>query len=551
MSSVQHTSDFVLNIIHPLIRSFLEKTTAEQWRCFMSASADDATKILVAELILEIIAALSNSVVTLLKSRMPKTEEHLMAELEESLPQTLSEALGIPDQVDNLRLKTLTSIIYEEVKYNLVGGIKAGITKHLTPVAMVNSMTEQLLHLFQKFSEKIKTFVVPRPRVSAEGSPRGDRTPASQVIKYDIDNELRDIINPLLEDIPDSEELQRELSSEIQKVADEAVCTVCGMRSKKTNAFKNIRKRMKSVLTKSFAKVCLMRILDHLKKKHSQETTAINQSAEMILSSLTSQFADGKSPNVDTEDSFLLMFRHLRGDKVLVFGQELSKLIYRHGLAEPLPRSVLGTSLEKSSFAHQSQSKVHIDIWSKTWIFLVLMNWFLATHVNSVINRVTLPLMHKSASRMIEFSKTSISGIEEADSEEQDFQRKRKYIKFVIEKVVFTVCSDANMVPETRDELIENLTETVWSNVHEEQFYIHAEVFRNIEKEIRRSLYKNLSSPENVLFLITHEDPVIVDRIMLVINKKLFTPHEHTNVLSKMVSSVGSAISKIFTRMSQ
>ena len=548
MSSVQQPLSprtFVPHVVQPLIRSFLEKTTAERWRGFRSSSADDATKILVAELILEMIAALSAFILT---SPKAKTEERLMAELEESLPQTLSEALGIPDQVDNLRLKTLTSIIYEEVKYNLVGGGKAGVTKHLTPVARLNAMNDQLLHLFQKFFEQIETLAVPRPRKSPGEAGAAARVPSkvsltsptSQVIKQEINNELRDIINPLLEDIPDSEELQRELSSEIQKVADEAVCTVCGMRSKKTNAFKNIRKRMKSVLTKSFAKVCLMRILDHLKKKHSQETTAINQSAEMILSSLTSQFADGKSPNVDTEDSFLLMFRHLRGDKVLVFGQELSKLIYRHGLAEPLPRSS-----SEESFAQQ----VHADIRSKTWIFMVLMNWFLTTHVNSVTDRLTLPLMDKSASRMLEFSKTSISGIEKVLKEEQRSKKNKKYVQFVIEKVVFTVCSDANMVPETRDELIENLTETVWSNVHEEQFYIHAEVFRNIEKEIRRSLYKNLSSPENVLFLITHEDPVIVDRIMLVINKKLLWPRKDRNAAG-IFPSLGSTMSKMFKRPS-
>ncbi|CAF97759.1 unnamed protein product, partial [Tetraodon nigroviridis] len=326
MSSVQHTSDFVPNIIHPLIRSFLERTTAEQWGSFISGSADDATKILVAELILEIIAALSSSVVTSLK--LPKTEEHLMSELEESLPQTFSEALGIPDEVDNLRLKTLTGIIQEEVKYNLFRGGKARITKYLTPVAIINSMTDQLIQLFQKFSEKIKTFIVPRPCKSPDGSPKQAATlPTSQVIKYKIDNELREIIIPLLENIPDSEELQQELSSKIQK------------------------------------------------------------SAEMILSSLTSQFADPQPQHLDTEDSFLLMFKHLRGDKVTAFAQELSYLISRHVLPEPSPQPAPKTLFGKSSAVQQPQSKAQAEVWSKTWIFMVLMNWFMTTQVNSVINR--------------------------------------------------------------------------------------------------------------------------------------------------------------------
>ncbi|CAF89477.1 unnamed protein product [Tetraodon nigroviridis] len=384
MSLVQQPSNFVPDIIHPLIRSFLEKNTAEQWGSFQARSADDATKILVAELILEIIAALSNFILT--SPMTPKTEKLLMSELEESLPQTFSEALGIPDEVDNLRLKTLTGIIHEEV------------------------------------------------------------------IKQEINAELRDIIDPLLEDIPDFEELQQERSSEIQKVADEVVCTFYEMRSKKSSAFKAIRKQMTSFVTKSFAKVCLMRILAHLKEKHSQEMVAINQSAETILSSLTSQFADPQPQHLDTEDSFLLMFKQLRGDKVL--------------------------------------------------------------------------------------------------KEEQRSKKNKKYVQFVIEKVLFTVCSDANMVPETRDELIDSLTETVWSNVQEEQFYIHAEVFKNIQKEIRRSLYKNLSSPENVLFLITHQDPLVVDRILTVVHRKLLWPQRERNIFEKIFSSLGSSISRIFKRTS-
>eukprot|EP00066_Takifugu_rubripes_P016000 XP_011605266.1 PREDICTED: uncharacterized protein LOC105416889 [Takifugu rubripes] len=197
------------------IRSFLEKTTTEQWRSFLSSSADDATKVLVAELILEIIAALSNSVVASMKSGTPKTEEHLMSELEVSLPQTFSEALGIPDEVDNISLKTLTGVIHEEVKNNLISGGKAGVTKHLTPVFILNSMTDQLIHLIQKFSAKIKTLVAPRPWKSITSTSKGTKkSPSSQAIRK-INDQLRDIINPLLEDIPNSEELQKEVSWEI------------------------------------------------------------------------------------------------------------------------------------------------------------------------------------------------------------------------------------------------------------------------------------------------------------------------------------------------
>lgn len=548
MSSLQQTSDFVLNIIHPLIRSFLERTTAEQWRSFLSNSADDATKVLLAELILEIIAALSNSVVALMNSRRPKTEERLMSELELSLPQTFSEALGIPDEVDNVSLKSLTGVIHEEVKYNLMSGGKAGITKRLTPVARLNAMTDQLTRLFHKFSDKIKTFIAPRPSKSKTVTSEGSKKSSSSQAIGQINDVLSDIIHPLLEDVPNSEELLKEVSWEIQEVANKTVCKICGVRSRKSSAFKNIRKKIQSLLSKYFAKVCLMRTLTHLKKKHSQETSALGDSVESILNSLTSQLMEyNRDQKTESEDSFLLMFKDLHDDKVLVFSQELSDLIYRHALPEPLPRSLLRSSFEQNSFAFASKSKVHADVWSKTWIFMVLMNWFLTTQMNSLTDRLTLLLVGKSASRMIEFSRPRITEIEDA-LRERDPEKKKKYVKFMIEKVVFTVCSDANMVPETREEIINNLTETVWNNVQDEEFYIRKDVFENLKKTIRKSLYQNVGSPEYVLFLTTHEEPIIVDRIMLVINKKLLRSRKEKNAFGKIFSSLGSTIGRIFKR---
>lgn len=281
-----------------------------------------------------------------------------------------------------------------------------------------------------------------------------------------------------------------------------------------------------------------MRILFHLKKKYSQDTSAISESAEEILMGLTSHFVD-HIKDTESEDSFLLMFKNVHADKVLDFSQELNDLMYCHALPELLPRS--GDSSE------QSQSKVHADVRSKTWLFMVLMNWFLTTQINSMTDRLLLPLMGKSLFRKNEYSKTGISSLDKVFQEEQRSKKNKKYVQFVTQKMVFTLCSDANMVPETRDEIIENLTQTIWNIVQDEQFYIHAEVFKNIEKKIGKSLYKNMSSPENVLFLISHEDPDIVDRLKLVIDKNLLWTPKGKNRLG-IFSALSGAIGEIFKR---
>ncbi|XP_056908635.1 uncharacterized protein LOC130536602 [Takifugu flavidus] len=103
------------------------------------------------------------------------------------------------------------------------------------------------------------------------------------------------------------------------------------------------------------------RWLTHIKKKHPQETSAISDSVEVILNSLTFQFMDNRYQNIESTDSFL-MFKDFRDDKVLVFSQELSDLINRHALPEPLPRSVLRYSFEQSSFAGQNHLFSEADL---------------------------------------------------------------------------------------------------------------------------------------------------------------------------------------------
>ncbi|CAG13353.1 unnamed protein product [Tetraodon nigroviridis] len=48
----------------------------------------------------------------------------------------------------------------------------------------------------------------------------------------------------------------------------------------------------------------------------------------------------------------------------------------------------------------------------------------------------------------------------------------------------------------------------------------------NFVKKIKKLLYKVLGSPEEVMFLMMCEDPVIINQIMLIINEQLLTPRK-------------------------
>lgn len=57
-----------IDTVRPLIESVFERITEEQWRLLTLGSPDDATKVLAAELLLDVIASVTNTLLTALKA---------------------------------------------------------------------------------------------------------------------------------------------------------------------------------------------------------------------------------------------------------------------------------------------------------------------------------------------------------------------------------------------------------------------------------------------------------------------------------------------------
>ncbi|TWW67010.1 hypothetical protein D4764_02G0000510, partial [Takifugu flavidus] len=490
MSKTPQVSEFVLSNIHPLVQSFLERTTVEQWESFVLGRPDDATTILVAELILEIIANLSNSVVTTLKSHTRTSEERVLTKLEETLPQVLSEALGIQDEVDSDGLQTLTDTIQKEVRANLnssrASSEKGTPNQRITPTSRINVMIVQLVELFKKFSDKIRTFIGPRPHKtnvdripsSREGFLLKDNiSPMAEGIRNEMDYAFQDVFRPLMVDLPGDEckELQHEISDEIGIVAEEL--SIFSDKSPNISC-ETCWKKIKAFFAKCFAKVCLMRIFAKLKRKHPVlQAEAKSESVETILEKLSTQFLDQEDDKAEREDALVQVFTDLSGNKVLDFNQELSNEIYRHSVPEAAPPSV----------EREVQSEVQADIRSKSWVFVALMNWYVKTQVKWVIDRVMVPFGGKSEVNLVP---------EQVTYDEGQRAKNKSYVMYIIEKVVNAVRLDARMLPLTLHEFVNNLSEIVWEKVKDEQFYTDSDVFNNLEKNIKKLLYKVLGCPE-------------------------------------------------------
>lgn len=569
MTARLRTEELKIDTVRPLVQSFIEKIKGDQWRCLASGSPDDATKILMAELFLEMISTLTKSA-ALTSRDQAESGQRALSRLDASLPRSLSQALGIPDQANDVSLKSLTELIQQEVRENLDSALSGNVQglQHVTTTSRLNAMVSHAAEVFKKYAAKMKTLfsagrrnqreeegVMMKDQGDAEDtrdSPdkpqnvsSGDSSTSqiSETIQEELQRELSEIITPLLDDVPNSEckRLQSETSAEIRTVAAD-VASLLNDKKKNKLPFGVVKKKIKSSFSRCFAKVWICRMLAQLERKHPEHIDAeISESVESFIDELTSQFLDGENQQVSLDqDPATELPNNVSGDKVLVFTKALSDFIYRHSLPEPGPDCFAQSRCLPIRPLH---AEVYSDIWSKSRIFMVLMKWFMRTQVKGVSERVSLPTSEAQPD-------TVDDAASEYDEEPVDdvlkTEKNKTFIKFFIEKVVFHVCNDAKMMPENRYDIMKSLFEKVWAEVQEAQLHISKDTFKSLDQLVHQGLCVKVGSPELVLFLMNCEDQVIVEHLIWIIQKQLGLPPKQPNAIQGFISSVSTVLSRSF-----
>lgn len=583
-----------VDALRSLLQSFFAKITVDQWKSLVSGSPDNATKILVAELILNLVSTVTQSVLTVLRSlNVPEPEEAALSHLGESFPQSFSEALGVPEQVDSGCWRGLTRMIQEEAQENLslVLSSPAQTNQRIISPSKLDIMVCHTIKLFKKYESKMNTLfslrrskhreedvtkqeevedleLVDPDECESSGGP--EKISSVESIQNNIQKVLSDIITPLLDDVSDSEykKLQSETSLEIQSVAEEVATLLC--EKKKKQPFKAVRKKMKSLFGRCFLKVWLCRVLAQVKKKHPQDIRAEScESVDSIIEGLSSQLLLGE-PEESGRENIWMAFKHLPSDKVLVFTQELSNLIFGHTFSGPVPDSVLESQSEKKWPVPQSHAEIYMDIRREAWICVVIMNWFLETEAQRLSEQVNLPdpdtkpdyrveeLIADASPRRRTVGVSQQGSGENAATEREEehedvaLQINKTYVKCLVGKVVFHMCVEAKVMLENRYRLINEVFKKVWAEVQGEPLYITTETFKNLDKKIHQSLCRPFKCGEP-LCLITAVDPVMVDLIISLIRKQLMMPPKELNSVHRFFSSLGNALCKSFrcrTRLS-
>ena len=153
-----------IDTVRPLVESFIRRLTPEKWRMLSFGSPDEATKIMLADMLLDIKTSMSKALLAYLNS--PDTSGRFslcMYSATNGLTQNFADTLGVSDSVQSDSLKLLSDLVSEEVRESVYSALSASdetdepvTIQHMTPPSRLNAMVEHASKMFTVLAAKMK-----------------------------------------------------------------------------------------------------------------------------------------------------------------------------------------------------------------------------------------------------------------------------------------------------------------------------------------------------------------------------------------------------------
>ncbi|AWP06099.1 Hypothetical protein SMAX5B_007496 [Scophthalmus maximus] len=578
MSLTTDQQDISVQTVRPLVESFFMKMTAKQWNLLMSGRPDDATKVQLAELLINIISTVSTALVKVLGLESnSESEECVWKSLGDSLRQSFSQ--GSSKRCDSL--DQLTDLIEKEVRESVNSGLRNSAASgdpemnHFTEPNKLQKMISCTCRVLKTFAANIKSLFKPRPRkqrrlttppqaqdrsvspktqldsdlssvtsedsmafteesetikVSSDGSVDSQK---SKIVKNEIDKEMRDVLEPLLDDVPDPDYnmLQSEVSSEIKDVADEIAQLITDEFIIDRELSGEVGQKIKNLFEKNFAKASILKILIEVQNKFQKETKVQDRQAIKSLVSILDSLLKEQKQNSGS-DKTRQSFNKLSRTNIVEFTQEFADLLFKHTTAGWIPDTVMTpdtvvtpdtvmTSDEETTpCVRESQKSMYRDIKNKVSQFLTLLRWWINNQVASHRDRVTLALMGNETLATTEASAGNV--VEEAKAQTE--KRTKMYVNVLVDQVVTTIYAKAKVTCTSSNTLYltQQLFEKIWAEVKDISVDTPSKSFRNLDKAVFQDLSKRWSCPVKLLVSIRLGEPEVEKCIACSIRSRLY-----------------------------
>ncbi|CAK6967610.1 uncharacterized protein LOC121898093 [Scomber scombrus] len=572
----------------PLIQTFFERITEGQWYSLTSGSPDDSTRILLAQLLLQIKQAATNTLLAVLKNTsVVISEEQVQAKLSETLIESFTKVLDMENLAECVSFKCMTQLLAKEVTES------AGINQRLTPQHRLDDMLCHASKILETFSSKMPC--TPRSRRqrtsrtssvcttaltledledtedivqlldTTEEAPQDPfMTEMVNIVQAIIEIELTEFIEPLLQDVADSEYelLLSEFSFDIevvvkdiaQLIVSEVKEKVASPETKNEGFLKGAGSMIRDFFVKQLIKAFIAQIVAQVKAKfHSKFEAESSQSMQSIIAIIASLFVadDG---NKDEEI--------ISGSDVTMIVQDLTTIIasfINNGTRRP--KDVRGKAATRS----QVNAAMCATIQQKVSSFLALINWWRKTQATSHSTRVTLALREESSSHSsglysVETLSSDVTLVEthsDVTSEEDEYipavqedteetKRNKLWVKDLLRNIVSRLVKKAKVswTPTKSEVIVQRLYQRIWAEVEEADFRITPEFLKELSKAVLKDLVKKWGSAEALLVLMSLEEPATEKLIATCVRERLMAPVKKQSVINRVLSSVRKALSK-------
>lgn len=542
--------------LRPSVDSFFDRITVEQWTLITQGCPDDTTKMLLADLILEMISSVTAAISSAVEED-PACRDTLVSALDVSLRRSLTEVLHIEEHADDVSVRCVTDMIKEEVKEGLEAFF-SGSPQKITTLCSLNSMILIVTNVMKKFSRRVKKFFKPRKAERRKEPQVEEQAPPSP-----LSQELKDIVSPILDIVPDRdyEEVFSETATEIQALSEDIGTLLEGTKGSR-NPLKLCKRKIVNFLAKSYLKVWIHRLVGQLRRQHPQLRTGDGSKAARSIAAAVTEWLEAEQQN-----SLVLGFHTATSDES-AFTTTVSELIYRGLLADA---------------DVQRNPELFEDIRKKAWKFESSMNWFLKSLVVKFAAKVNIlsPIMEDAegpeeaeSSRLAaeeeppseapaaeeeaaaadpaggeeeapgaeapappegeehleEAAAASLAAEEPLDGTDSEWVR--AFVLFLLEKVLNHIHYEAKVLPQYNQQVLQALLAHIWPRMWDNTAHLRLteDSFRKMDRTIHEGVCGKLGNPNEVLFLLKYSDQPIIEDCTLNIARKLLRPSKKANI---------------------
>lgn len=512
-----------VDTVRPHVESFTQGLTVDQWNLLAVGKPDNDTRLRLADMLVKVLCSVVDIMSDFLKQE--DAVERLRDTLDEPITRSFAEALGV-ETVKGPSSAKLTELIAKEVT------APSGYGQPKPSKSMIHSVCKMLKRFAAKMCCTVKRNGGQNQNSKVVKDLESPITPITQSVQDIINNEVRSIIEPILEDVSDSEydQLHEQFTLEIQRAAQDIAHSVSEyINLKEVESFypspktqqqtqKGLKTNICNFFVKMFAKAGICRVFSQVKMKFRSETkVGDNDSVKSLLVDAESVLQNGVKNEMGEGD--VCIYRRLENissDDVLELTGKLSDLLYSRITGETASEAVRGASPGRAVFDNQPYASMYADIQHRVICFLSLMSWWLENQVqcysdrviNALIDTETVPKPQISEVTAGEEPEAASGEIPQEDVAQAEVSRTclRLVISTLIKKIWKTVKGDRTFFTDL-EFTIQRLVDEIWAQLEGTQVDITPKNVENLCKVIFQHLFKKWGSAARILISIERGDP--------------------------------------------